>query len=78
MPRAGAILSASSVAPPYFTILSPKRQDFPEKVPEHKICVLSFLQLLFEIFLILRRNQRDIVINVKTSSCKVPVILIGF
>jgi hypothetical protein len=35
-------------------------------------CVFSFsLQLLFETILILRRIQRDIVINVKTSSCKV-------
>ena len=36
------------------------------------------LQLLFEIFLILRRIQRHTVINVKTSSCKVPAILVGF
>jgi hypothetical protein len=36
-------------------------------------CVFWFsLQLLFETFLILRRNQRDVVINVKRSSCKVP------
>ena len=36
------------------------------------------LQLLFEKFLILRRTHRDIVINMKTSSCEVPVILVGF
>jgi hypothetical protein len=42
-------------------------------------CVFWFyLQLLFETFLIQRRIQRDIVINVKTSSRKVPVILVGF
>ena len=36
--------------------------------------VLGFsLQILFEIFLILRRIQRNIVINVKTSSCAVPL-----
>jgi hypothetical protein len=41
-------------------------------------CVFRFsLQLLFETFLILRRIQRDIVINVETSSCKVRVILVG-
>jgi hypothetical protein len=28
--------------------------------------------------LILRRIQRHIVVNVKTSLCKVPVILVGF
>ena len=42
-------------------------------------CVFWFsLQHLFETFLILRRIQRDVVINVKTSSCKVPVILLLF
>jgi hypothetical protein len=36
-------------------------------------CVFWFSrQLLSETFLILRRIQRDIVINVKTPSCKVP------
>jgi hypothetical protein len=42
-------------------------------------CAFSFsLQLLSETFLILRRIQRDIVINVKTSSRKVPVIIVRF
>ena len=35
------------------------------------------LQLLSEIF-ILRRIHQDIVVNVETSSCKVPVVLVGF
>jgi hypothetical protein len=42
-------------------------------------CVFWFsTQLLFEKFLIRRRIQRDIVINVKTSSLKVPIILVRF
>ena len=42
-------------------------------------CVFGFsLQVLLETFLILRINQRDIVIHVKTSSCKAPVIVVGF
>ena len=42
-------------------------------------CVFWFsLQLLSEKFLILSRIQRDIVINVKTCSCKVSVILVRF
>ena len=37
-----------------------------------------FLQLLFEIFIILRRSQEDIVINMKTFLCKVHFIFVGF
>ena len=39
-------------------------------------CVFWFsLQLLPETFLILRRIQRDVIINVRRSSCKVPLFL---
>ena len=42
-------------------------------------CVFLFsLQLLSETFLILRRIQRDITMNVKTILCKEPVILVAF
>ena len=42
-------------------------------------CVFCFsAQILSETFLITRKFQRDIVINVKTSSRKVPVILVRF
>ena len=42
-------------------------------------CVFLFsLQLLFEIILIIRIIQRDIVINVKTSSCRVAVFSTEF
>ena len=40
------------------------------------MCVDFLYNFLSKIFL--RRIQRDIVINVKTSSCEVPVILVGF
>jgi hypothetical protein len=51
---------------------------FEKRVSEYEMCILSLLKLLFETFLILRRIQRDIAINVKTHSCKVRVILVGF
>jgi hypothetical protein len=38
----------------------------------------DFLYKFIEIFLILRNLQRDIVINVKESTCKVTFILVGF
>ena len=42
-------------------------------------CVFGFsLQFSSEIFFILRRIQRDIVINVRGSPCEVPVILVRF
>jgi hypothetical protein len=42
------------------------------------MCVLSFSTTLPEIFPVLRRIMRDIVINVHRSSCKVPAILFRF
>ena len=40
-------------------------------------CVFRFSpQLLSEKFLILRKTQRDIIINVSKYSCKVPVIIV--
>jgi len=47
-------------------------------VIEHKMCVLILLQILSEIFLSLRIIQRNIVINVNMSSCRVPAILFIF
>ena len=42
------------------------------------VCFPFFVQFLPETFLILRRIQRDITVNIHTSSCKVPVILFRF
>jgi hypothetical protein len=38
----------------------------------------KYVLILSETFLILRRTQRDIIINVHRYSCKVPVILVRF
>ena len=77
-------IMSSAACPPlqYFPTLSHKRHDFRgggEKKSFNIKCVsLSSLQLLYETFLILRRTERDIITNVHRSSCKVPVILVGF
>ena len=61
-----------------FSTLSHKRYDFRKKLLNVKCVFYVSLQLSSETFFSLRRIQRDIVINVKTSSCKVAVILVVF
>jgi hypothetical protein len=61
-----------------FATLSHKRHDFLENVIENKMCVLNFSIPLSEIFLILGRMERNIIINVHRSSCNVPVIIVIF
>jgi hypothetical protein len=66
------------LAPAGLSTLFHKRHDFFKKNSLNIKCVFSLsLHLLFETLLELRRNQRDIVINVKTSSWKVPVMSVG-
>jgi hypothetical protein len=77
MQHACAILSMASLASPYFTTLSHKRHDFRKKFIRLKMCVLRFSTTFSKTYLILQRIQLDIVINVKTSSCEVPFILVG-
>ena len=55
-----------------------KRHDFRNKFLNLERVFWFSLQLLSEIFLITRRIQLDIVINVQTPACKVPVILVRF
>jgi hypothetical protein len=62
----------------FFFTLSDIRHDFEKnKVVEDKMCVFS-LQLLSETFIILRRIQQVIMINVRRYSCEVPAILVRF
>jgi hypothetical protein len=58
-------------------IVQHTRHDFREKFLENEMFLFS-LQLLSKIFLNLRRNQRDIIINVHRSSVKYPLFLSHF
>ena len=58
-----------------FFYISNKR--YKKKI-KHKMRVLICSANMTETFLILRRNERHIIINVHRTSCKVPVILVRF
>jgi hypothetical protein len=80
MQCACAILS--SVACPaltYFFFIFPyKLHDFRKKLLNIKGVFSFSLQLSSETFLILRKNERDVIKIVYLSSCKVPVIVVPF
>ena len=57
-----------------FSTLPHKRHDFRKQIIDHKTCVLIFSTILSEMFLILRRMRRDIVMNVhkfSSYSCRI-------
>jgi hypothetical protein len=73
------ILSVACPALLHFSTLSHKGHAFSKKKLQNMTSVCSFsLQFLSERFLILRRIQRDFIINAHGSSCKVPVTLVTF
>jgi len=72
--------SVSCPALKYFFTLSHKWHNFKGKKKSYctqNVCWFS-LQLLFETFLILRRNERNVIKNVFWSSRKVPLFLWDF
>ena len=68
------------LAGPYFPTLSRQQHDFSLVVGggvgiEHKLCVLIFLKLLSEKFLVIRRIEPVIVLNVpRRSSARSPFL----
>jgi hypothetical protein len=70
--------SVAYLALSYCTTLYGKRHDFRENIYETLKGALIFSTTLSETFLILRRNQRDTIINIQRFSSKVPVILFKF
>jgi hypothetical protein len=69
------------LALPHFSKLSHERLDFSKRGGgriESEIMFRFSLQLLSKTLLISRKIQRDIIINVHRSSCKVSVILANF
>ena len=62
----------------FFHIISKTARISEKKVIENKMCVWIFSTSLTEIFHIIRKTERDLIINLHTSSCQVPATLVGF
>ena len=62
----------------FFSPTLPHKGMILGRIVEDKMCVLIFSTTLSETFFILRRIQRDIVINVHRSLWKVPFIVVRF
>jgi hypothetical protein len=72
------LLFVTCLTVPYFSTFSYKQHDFwKKKLWTCKVCLFS-QPLLSERFLILRRIQRDFIINVQTPSCKVRDIRVRY
>jgi len=68
--------SVVCLALPYFSTLSHKLHDFLKNIIDYKMCVLVFCTNLSKTFHILIKTERDIILNIHRSSCKVTVILV--
>jgi hypothetical protein len=62
----------------FFHIISKAARFSGKKVVEHKMCVLISLQTSSETFLILRRNEQNMIKSVNSFWCKGSVIFPDF
>ena len=76
--HASYLLAVACLSSPYFLHCHINGTIFGGKKLLNIECVLIFSTALSETFLTLRRIKRDIIINVKTSLCKVAVIFVRF
>jgi hypothetical protein len=76
--RRDVLSSVACLAVPYFSTLSHKRYNFRENVIEHKICVFRFSTTFVSNISHSKKNSVRYYINLRRSSCKVPVSLIRF
>jgi hypothetical protein len=78
IPRAGALLSAAFLAPPYFSTLLHKRHDFrKKKVTEYEMCVL-ILFTTFNISHYTKKSERYCNKISKRLRVKYPLFFSGF
>jgi hypothetical protein len=75
-PRITLLSVACPAVPHFFTLLDGIYEK--KKVIEHKMCVLIFSTNLPGTFLILRRIQRVIDVNVHRPSCKGRAVFVKF
>jgi hypothetical protein len=67
--------SVAYLSQPCLSTLSDKQYDFRKQFIEHEVCILILSKRLSVTFLILRRTQRHMFINVHTYSIMCPLFL---
>ena len=72
------LLSVSCLAVPYVYTLSHKGKMFEKKNILHKMGVLIFYKILVQNVSHFKRIQQSTIINVRRSSCKIPITLVRF
>jgi hypothetical protein len=70
------VICGLSVSTIFLHIISQTARFSGKNCIECKMCVLTYLQLLSETFLIIGRIRRDLITNVPRQSYKVPAILV--